>query len=138
MAVDLSPSVSLIINAASDADEQEVEELTQLLFAELEQMAGLDVARVSSGNVPRASKAIGAYVIGQLAPSGAHSGGVLVTVIGAIKAWLLQRNARSVVIEIDERTLELGTSRIEIKGVSTEEQRRLVESWVQHIKRNLQ
>ncbi|SOE81015.1 hypothetical protein SAMN05446927_4269 [Caballeronia arationis] len=119
-----SPQIMLTINAAPDADQKEVEELTQSLFAELDPIA--NVARVSSGNAPAGSKAIGVDIIGQLALSFLHSGGVLVTAIGAAQAWLLRQNARSIVIEFE------GT-KIEVKGPSSEEQRRLIATWIKHV-----
>ena len=121
-------NILLTINPAADADRQEVEELTQSLFTELEPI--VDVSRVSSGAPPVTSKAIDATIVGQLALSLVQSGGVLVTAIAAVQAWLLRQNARSIIIEIDGTNVELGKSRIEIKGVSDEEQRRLAEAWI--------
>ncbi|SOE81020.1 hypothetical protein SAMN05446927_4274 [Caballeronia arationis] len=101
--------ILVTINSALDADKQEVEDLTQSLFAELEPI--VDVARVSSGKAPTGSKAIDTAIIGQLALSLVHSGGVLVTAIGAAQAWLLRQNGRSILIEFDG-------SKIELKGPS--------------------
>lgn len=125
MSLDRSSTILLTINAASDADQQELEDLSQSLLDELDPIAS--VSRVHTENAPVGSKAMDASIVGQLAFSLINSGGVLVTVIGAAQAWLLRQNARSIIIELEG-------NKIEVKGTSSEEQRQLIDTWIVHVK----
>jgi len=116
--------VLVSINAAHDADAQEVEELTRSLYEELQPL--LPVERVTKQELPKGAKALDAAIAGQLLLSLFNTGGVLVSAVGTIQAWMLRQNARSIVLEIDGKKLEL-------KGATAREQRALVMAWINHV-----
>jgi hypothetical protein len=53
----------------------------------------------------------------------AGAGGVLTTIIGVLQSWLTRHEKRSVTLEIDG-------DKIEITGISSEEQKRLADAWI--------
>jgi len=57
------------------------------------------------------------------------SGGVLTTIIGAIQSWLTRHNQRSI-------SLEINGNKIDIKDISSEDQKRLIDSWISNVQGN--
>jgi hypothetical protein len=105
-----------------DTDAEEVAEATLQLRREL---LDLDVDAVelpAAGQAPPGTKAAELAALGALAVTVAKSP-LLGPVVAAIRAWLGGSPQRSIKLELDGDTLEL-------TGVSSKEQRRLVDEWL--------
>jgi hypothetical protein len=114
-------SLKVELSAGDEAGAEEQDELTHALREELLELDVQDVERP----------------VGAVAPDGARAGevialstllvtlgqGALGIVTSAIGRWVDRRGGRSV-------TLELDGDRIELGGVSEEDQRRLIETFV--------
>ena len=122
--VDRTTQVRLTINAGSDTDVSELEELTLRLkeeLADLDEVESIEMAR--AGETPAGAKAGDAVLLGDLVMQLLAAGGVLTTMIGALQAWLKRHGRRSVSVEI-------GGDKLEVTGLSSQEQRRLVDAWI--------
>lgn len=111
------------LDAGPDRDAEEVFELTQRLRDELLELDVDAVELEAGGAAPDGSKGPGLLAIGGLAIKFALQSAVLKSVVDATVAWLGRQQARSVKLTLDGDTLEL-------TGVSSEEQDRLVEQWI--------
>jgi hypothetical protein len=105
-----------------DADEEEVEELTGRLRAELLQLDVASVDRGVAGEAPEGSKSAGAMAVGSLLVS-VMSPAVLSSIVEMVRGWLGMRGSRSV-------KLSLGGDTIEVTGVSDERQDQLIQAWL--------
>jgi hypothetical protein len=117
LAVDLEP--------ASDADQQELDELTRRLRTELLQYDVQSVRPTTSReSVPTGSKGgAEAISIGSLAVQLITSPELLTALIQGIKGWLSRQHARSVKLTIDG-------DEISVTGVSSSEQAKLIDAWI--------
>jgi Effector Associated Constant Component 1 len=111
------------INSASD-DEEELERSTQQLREELLDLNLDTVALAKTGIAPKGSKA-GEEIVswGSLIVTLAASGGVLPSLIGTVQSWLSRRENQKILIEIDG-------DKLEVTGISSEEQNRLIDVFV--------
>ena len=115
--------VLLNLDAGSEADAEEKEKITRQLREEL---LGLDVDAVDfvkAGETPAKAKSGDLVTWGTLLLRLAASGGVLTTLIGAVQSWLTRNNQRSI-------TLDVNGNKLEIKGISSDEQTRLANEWI--------
>lgn len=106
--------------------EPEAEELEQLSHQLREELVHLDVDAVDlvrAGKAPERAKAGDPVTLGMLLVTLAASGGVLTTLINVIHSWLTRHERHGA-------TLEIGGDKLEVKGISSEEQKRLVEAWL--------
>jgi hypothetical protein len=114
--------LKLTINPTSQTDAEELDRLTRQLRQEILGLDVEDVAPVKAEGVPEGSKgdafALGALLITTLASSGAFP-----YIFDLLKTWLTRHGLRSVTLEIDGDTLE-------VKGVSAEEQKQLIDAWM--------
>lgn len=111
------------VSATADTDDEELAQLTNRLRDEL---LRLDVDAVSSargGEAPDSSKGVGLLAAGGLVVRFALRQDLLRSIIDGIRSWLGRQHARSVKLTLDGDLLEL-------TGVSSAEQDRLVELWV--------
>ena len=115
------------INANSSALNEEIEELTLNLLADLEAV-GLRPTR-PVGAVPSGAKAFDVASVSQLIIALVQSGGLLVTVVNIVRDWLGRQDIQSVV-------LEAKGYRIELKNASPDEQRQLIEAWIDAVQRD--
>ncbi len=114
---------TLTLNPGREADGEELERLTRQLRSELLELDVEAVEIPRGGKAPRKAKAGDAITWGSLLLTLAASGGVLTTLIQVLQSWLTRHEQRSLTLEIDG-------DRLEITGVSSKEQRRLVEAWL--------
>jgi len=112
------------IQASPGADRQEVERLSSRLRMELLQLDVESVTRSSGPEAPQGSKAGDPYSWSTLVLTLTASGGVLTTVIGALRDWLL-RQPTPQAIEVS-----LGGDTIRLEGSTTRERRQLIEAFV--------
>jgi len=111
------------VEATADADAEELVQLTDRLRDEL---LGLDVDAVyqaSGGEVPDSWKGVGLLAAGGLVVRFVLRQDLLQSIIDGIRSWLGRQHARSIKLTLDGDSLEL-------TGVSSAEQDRLVELWV--------
>jgi hypothetical protein len=113
----------LHLDTELEPDEEELETLTHQLREELEELDYLQVDFVRQGDIPEKAKVAEPITLGTLLLSLAASGGVLTALISAIQGWLTRNGQRSV-------TLEMGGDKLVVTGISSEEQRRLIDDWL--------
>ena len=115
--------LSVELQAGPDTDAEELAQLAGRLRSEL---LDLDVAAVRQavrGEAPGDAKGAGLLAAGELVVGLVSSSPVLASVIDAVRSWLGRNRARAVKLTLDGDTLE-------VSGVSSAEQDRLIELWV--------
>ncbi len=108
--------------------EADAEELAGLAYQLRRELLQLDVETVSlarSGQTPPGAKGIEAAAMGILLVKLVSSSGLLTAVADVVRSWLSRNPGRSVRLEIDG-------DRIEVAGISSAEQRRLIGTWIAH------
>lgn len=120
MAADAA-ELSVELQARPDTD---AEELAQLAGRLRDELLDLDVGAVHQrGEAPRDAKGAGLLAAGELVVGLVASPQVLTSLIDAVRSWLGRNRARSV-------KLTLGGDALEVSGVSSAEQDRLINLWV--------
>ena len=114
--------VSLQVEAGPDADAEEVAEATAQLRRELLELDVDSVKAPEGGPPPPGSKAAEVLAIGSLIVTLVKSTG-LGAVVHTIQSWISRQQQRSVKLAIDGDTLE-------VTGVSSDDQRRLIDEWI--------
>ena len=115
--------VGVRVGAGEQADDAELAELAMGLRQEL---LALDVARVdlaSAGPAPAGTRGGDALAVGALIVSLAASSGLLGAMVDAVASWVARPGQRSARLELDGDVLE-------VTGVSTREQHRLIQTWI--------
>jgi hypothetical protein len=125
MAAD-STVVELHLDAGDDADAREVDELTSKLRRELIQLDVDSVDRPVEGEAPEGAKGADVVALGTLVVGLAKSSDTIKSIINSVRDWLTRQKHpdRSVKMEIDGDT-------IEVQGISSTEQERLISAWIQ-------
>lgn len=111
------------LQAVPDADAEELAELTGRLRAELLDLDVDAVGQPIGGETPEDAKGVGLLAAGELVVRLVASPEVLASIIAGIGSWLGRNRARSVKLTLDGDTLE-------VSGVSSAEQDRLIGLWV--------
>ncbi len=114
--------LTLMLDAGFDVDKEELEMATLRLRNEL---LDLDVEKVDllkTGDVPEGAKG-DPVSWGTLLLTLDASGGVITTLINSAQSWLTRNDRKSI-------TLEINGDKLDIKGVSTDEQTRLINEWL--------
>jgi hypothetical protein len=118
-------SMRLVVSGEDDVDQEELDELTLHLR---QRLLELDVDDVqvgrANGAAPEGSKPGELIAVGTLAVSLAPA--VLRPALRLVETWIRNRPVRTVKVDIDGRTLELGHA-------SAEQQRRLVDAILEEI-----
>jgi hypothetical protein len=83
-----------------------------------------DVRSPAGGEAPPGSKAIELAAIGALVVRLVKSRKALVDVVRTIAGWVERSGARSVRVQI-------GTDVLEVTGISSEDQRAVIDSWIE-------
>jgi hypothetical protein len=115
--------LAAVLDPGPDYDAEEVLELTQGLRDELLELDVDAVRPATDGEAPDGAKGVELLAIGGLAIQFAMKSPILKAVVDTTVAWLGRQQARSVKLTLDGDTLEL-------TGVSSDEQNRLVEQWI--------
>jgi hypothetical protein len=105
-----------------DADPEEVADATLQLRRELLDLDVEAVELVRAGEPPRGTRAVELAALGALVVTVGQSP-LLGPVLAAVRSWLAGSPQRSIKLELDGDTLELS-------GLSSKEQRRLVDEWL--------
>lgn len=116
----------LRIAADSDADANEVEELSRQLRRELLEH-DVDVIGQVPATAPAGAKG-DPVTLGTLLVTLAASGGVLTTAINTVQSWLTRQERHSV-------TVEIGGDKLVISSPSSEQEQRLIDDFINHHKR---
>jgi hypothetical protein len=115
--------LAAVLDAGPGYEAEEVAELTQRLRGELLELDVDAVVPAAGGEAPEGAKGFELLAIGGLVVRFALKAPVLRSVVDTTVAWLGRQRARSVKLTLDGDTLE-------VTGVSSDEQRRLIELWV--------
>ncbi len=115
--------LAAVVDAGPDSDAEELAELTQRLRGQLLELDVDAVEPATGGEAPAGSKGVELLAIGGLVIQFAMKSEVLKSVVDATTAWLGRQQGRSVKLTLDGDTLD-------VTGVSSDEQRRLVDLWV--------
>lgn len=108
---------------AAGGDAEELEALTQQLRSEIAELDVDSVEPAPGGPAPAGAKAVGLLAIGSLLVKFLASEKVFSKLIEVVTAWLQRSGQRSVVIE-------LGGDKLEVKGISGAEQKRLIDEFI--------
>jgi hypothetical protein len=114
--------VAVRLDPGPGADGQELDELTTRLRRQLLELDVRSVDRPRAGEAPPGTRAAELVALGGLLITLATPE-VLKAVVGLVQSWVATRQGRSVELRIGEDTLT-------VTGVSSDEQRRLVELFV--------
>jgi hypothetical protein len=115
-------ALGIQVTIGPDTEAEEIAEATLQLRREL---LDLDVEAVelpSVGEPPPGTRAVELAALGALVVTVAQSK-LLASVVTAVRAWLAGAPQRSIKLELDGDILEL-------TGVSSKEQRRLIDEWL--------
>jgi hypothetical protein len=123
MARETATVVVLHVEGDDGAGEEELNRITGRLRRELLTLDVDDVQRAPGGPVPEGARAVDVAAIGSLLVSLAGAPAALRAVAGAVGAWVERSQARSVTLEIDGDP-------IEVTGISSADQRRLIDVWI--------
>ncbi|MFE9611176.1 hypothetical protein [Streptomyces sp. NPDC006012] len=119
-------TIRLAVSGAADVDQDELDQLTAMLRRQLLELDVTDVRMARSGGaVPEGAKpgeliAVGALVV-SLAPT------VLRPALRLVETWMQNRPVRTVKVDVDGRTLELGHA-------SAEQQQQLLDAFVTELR----
>ncbi len=119
-----STLLTLKINPLPDDDEEHLEQLSIQLSDELNELDIERVEVVDSGKAPEGTKGIpDVPVWGSLLVSLVTSSGVIPSVVGTVQSWLKRDEGRSV-------TMEIRGDKLQVTGISSEQQRELINTWL--------
>lgn len=111
------------VSAGPSADAEELDELVGQLRRELLELDVESVDRARGGPAPKGARAVDVLALGTLLVSVVDPAAVLPAVVAAVEAWLRGRGQRSVKLELDGDVLE-------VAGLSSRDQRRLIDGWL--------
>jgi hypothetical protein len=117
----------LVVNSDPEADDQDLAALAGRLRTEILDLDVADVELLRAGEIPGGAKTGDVVTWGALLVTLAASEGVLTTLIGFLRSWLTRNEQRSVSLEIDG-------DRLEVTGISSAEQQRLIDEWLKRHK----
>ena len=116
-------SLELQLDLDDRADAEELDVLTTGLRRQLLQLDVESVERAEGPPPPPGARAAEATSLGMLLVTLASTPELLRAVVGTVRAWLSRSAARSVKVK-------LGDSVLEVTGVSSEQQERLIADWI--------
>ena len=117
-----TPALGVQVVAGPDEEPEEIAEATRQLRRELLELDVVAVELPSAGEPPPGSRAIDVAMLGALLVHLADPE-MLAGVVAAVRSWLSGSSKRSI-------KMELGGDVLELKGVSSQEQRRLTDEWL--------
>jgi hypothetical protein len=115
--------VKLTVNPTPRTDAEELDRLTRQLHREILELNVEDVAPVKAGEAPEGSKASGAFALGALLITTLASSGTFPHLLDLLRTWLTRHGLRSVTLEIDG-------DKLEVQGISAQEQKQLIDAWM--------
>jgi hypothetical protein len=120
------PSIDLqiFVGWERDADDEEVRRLAESLRSELLELDVESATLASAGDIPVGARGVEAFALGALVVRLAGKPEVLAAVARTIGGWLSISRGRRVMMQLDGDVLELA-------GVSSADQERLVTAWIE-------
>jgi uncharacterized protein YjiS (DUF1127 family) len=115
--------LSVELQAGPDTDAEELAQLAGRLRAELLDLEVAAVRQPTRGESVQGAKGAGMLAAGELVVGLVASPEVLASLIDTVRSWLGRNRARSV-------KLTLSGDALEVSGVSSAEQDRLIDLWV--------
>jgi hypothetical protein len=115
--------LELRVDAGPGADQEELEQLTLRLLRELAELDVESIELERAGPAPPGTRAVDVLALGTLVVTLIRSPELLSAVVGALQSWLAGSRQRSVKLQLDGDVLE-------VTGLSTADQRRLIASWI--------
>ena len=119
---DQPATLGIQVAVGLDADAEEVAEATLQLRRELLDLDVEAVELARAGEPPPGTRAVELAALGALVVTVAQSP-LLGPVVAAVRSWLAGAQQRSIKLELDGDVLELS-------GLSSKEQQRLVDEWL--------
>lgn len=116
-------SLELQLDLDDRDDAEELDALTAGLRGQLLQLDVESVERAEGPPPPPGARAAEATSLGTLLVTLTSTPELLRAVVGTVRAWLSRSAARSV-------KLKLGDSELEVRGISSEQQERLIADWI--------
>jgi hypothetical protein len=121
--------IALQIEPVDCLDEEACAVITRQLRVELLQLGADRVDYATGLSVPAGAKGdVG--TLGTLLLTLAASGGVLTTMINGVQSWLASKRERGTA------TLEIDGDKLTVTGISTTDQSRLIDAWINRHDRN--
>jgi hypothetical protein len=114
--------IAIRVDAGAGADAEELAELTSRLRDELLELDPIAVRSVPAGPPPAGAKGAEALEWGKLAVT-VLGAGSLPALVAAVRDWLGRGDRRGV-------TLTIGDDQLELTGVSSDEQQRIAQAWL--------
>ena len=115
-------TMRIAIEPESGIDGEELDQQLRWLREELLELEVEAVDRVSGDTAPDGAKAPAADLASTLVIAFSNSA-VLVALVGVLRTWLSRGSGRKV-------KLQIGADSIEIEGLSTADQDKLIEQWI--------
>jgi hypothetical protein len=109
------------LDVGADADAEELDEVTLRLRRELLELDVEGVERAYAGQPPHGARAAEAVELGALVVALATP--TLGAVVATINSWLARQEARSAKLQLGDKTIEL-------TGISSEQQDRMLEAFL--------
>jgi hypothetical protein len=116
--------LELRVQLEAGEDPEAVDELTARLRRQLLELDVDAVERPSAGEPPPGTRGLETLALGTLIVKLARTPELLGMLTGAVRSWLSTQGKRTVKLEIDGDV-------IEVTGVSSSQQDRLIEAWIE-------
>lgn len=126
MSAEKTSQIKLFIGSDPDLelDSEDLEKSTQRLRREILSLNVEAVDLLKIVDKPSKSKVGDPISWGTIIVTLLATRGVITTLINAIASWLTQYERRII-------TLEIGGDKLQITGISSEEQKRLIDAWIE-------
>jgi hypothetical protein len=118
-------SLEVQLELDPEADAEELDELTGRLRRQLLELDVDSVERAKGLPPPLGARAVDSTTLGTLVVTLASTPALLQAVVSTVREWLSRARCRSVKVK-------LGDSELELTGVSSEQQERLISDWIAH------
>jgi hypothetical protein len=115
--------IEVQVGVAAESDAAELADMTARLRRELMRLDVEAVDQLRAGEPPPGTKGAELVVVGTLMVSLARSVGALGAVVRAVQGWLSGQRGRTVKLQMDDDAIEL-------TGVSSRQQQRLIDVWI--------
>lgn len=116
-------SLELRLDLDDDADAEELDALTTGLRRTLLELDVDSVDRAPGPPPPPGARAANASTLGMLLVTLTSTPELLRAIVSTVQGWLTRSSARSVKVK-------LGASELEVTGISSKQQERLIEDWI--------
>ena len=115
--------LKLTIDPSAQIDDEELDRLSRQLCQEILDLDVEDAVPLKAGQAPVGSKSGDAITLGALLITTLASSGAIPPLFDLLKTWLTRHGLRSVTLEIDG-------DKLQVKGISSQEQKQLIDAWM--------